>query len=445
MLLSLSVKPSLPLPSLPQAVPQADGSLTIDASHPNIGENLVIRVDRYYPRNKDSLVGYANSVASEPPVTVSEPIEVYYDLKIPFSELPNDNYDVYYIAADELSNSTASLKRKIKLINSPSIKYPAPTYPDAQDSIADFQTIITARGMFVRIAYRSMSITDEVIFTWQGDDTYGNHIMGSTWQKTITITEDDVNREYVTFIIPIDFVSCLGQGGRGVGQYTVNGQESAKGSVILTFENISQVMLHATSGAPLSTSDISLSDARNYVNSFSPPGKEMIASLSGGIFFENKKKEYKFHPDVYGRTDFSVISEADKDVICTVSAVDNSLEPGVIPIIFNSWKDGEQAIIAYTYTTSAIADGKAACMVYAMVDKKDYDIKNLKINVDGNASIIGFYDEERQHATLSVSKSGMVIFSVCNSVSEKNEIEVLAENGNGRVLFSLTFQKFPDF
>lgn len=441
MLLSLDLDTPLPLPSLPQEIEPG----VIDVSRPNMGEDFVIRIDHYSPKNKDQLIGYANSVASEPPLTVSEPVDLYYDLKIPYTELPDDDYEVYYSAIDQSGNINNSLKKRVTIINSPSVKYPAPTYPDAQGSIVDFETILASRGLFVRIAYHSMSVTDKVIFTWQGKDIYGDNCSESAWQKEIPLTADDISRGFVSFIIPIDFITCLGQGGSGSGQYSVNGKESARGSVLLTLVNISTVMLNVTSGAPLSTPDLSLSDARNFVNVFSPPGKEMVASLSGGKFFENKKQQYSFHADVFGRSDFSVISEQDVNVICSVTAFDNSMEPGIAPILFNSWNDGDQAITAYAYTTSALADGKATCTVYVMIDNKHYTVNSLKIDVDGNASIVGFYDDERQHGALPVPRSGMVIFSVCNSIAEKNHIQVTTENGKGSVTFPITFKKFPDF
>jgi len=443
MLQSLDSDAPLPLPSLPQEIEPG----VIDVSHPNMGEDLVIRIDHYYPKNKDQLIGYANSVASKPPITVSEPFDDYYDLKIPFNELPDDDYEIYYTVLDAypFSNPNYSLKKRVKIINSPSVKYPAPTYPDAQGAIVDFETILASRGLFVRIAYRSMAVTDKVIFTWQGNNIYGDNCEDSIWQKEIPLTADDVSRGFVHFIIPIDFVTCLGQGGTGSGQYSVNGKESARGSVLLTLVNISTVMLNVTSGAPLSTPDLSLSDARNFVNVFSPPGKEMVASLSEGKFFENKKQQYSFHANVFGRADFSVISEQDANVVCSVTALDNSMEPGIVPVIFNSWNDGDQAITAYAYTTSALADGKATCTVYVMIDNKHYTVNSLKIDVNGNASIVGFYDDERQHGALPVPGSGMVIFSVCNSIAEKNQIQVTAENGKGSVTFSIMFKKFPDF
>lgn len=447
----LYLDPPLPLPYLRQEIEPG----VIDVSHPNMGENLTITVCHYRPKRHDQMIGYANTVASEPPTPVGDHIDDYYDLEIPFSELPDDNYNIYYIVTDQSGNLNISLKKKIKIINSPSMKYPAPTYPDAQGSIVDFETILASRGLLVRIAYRSMSVTDKIIFTWKGNDIYGDHCADAVWQKDIPITADDVSRGFVNFIIPIDFVVCLGQGGSGTGQYSVDGKESAKGSVLLTLENMATAMLNATSGAPISTSDLSLSDARNFVNVYSPPGKDMVASLSGGSFFENKKQEYKFKADVYGRADFSVISREDTNLVCTVSAQDNALEPAMVSLTFNSWYDGDQAITAYAYTTSALADGKATCTLYVIIDNKRYAANSLKVDVDGNASIVGFYDDERQHGALPVSKSGMVIISLTSSVAKEiNKVKLTAVKINedglvngefGTVGMSLMFKKFPVF
>lgn len=426
----------------PPDLPQSDHGI-IDVSKQQ-NPDLIIRIYHYEGEKPyDKVIASIGSIQSQP-YFVSDPPQWPLEITIPFSEIPDDHYQVTYSAQDVVGNPpTLSQPAAVIIKNSPSTKYQAPTYPDAQSGVIYYSALEQHNGLRVHICYSAMAQGDALVFHWSGMSANGDPITEACWQSDpITVSASDIRRGYVELVVPDSAVLCLEESGQGRGTYSCGTTTSARGAVLLSLSDISPAKLLASYGAPPLSSDYSQLKPKNTVKVYGPPGRHMVANINEGVIMESGKQIYHFQPASNGLASFNVQSTTATTINCIVSAVDGGMDAASIPTTFSNWRDGEGAIAAWAASIPAPADGYSRCVCYVIVDRSSWQGR-LTVTTDGHAQISGFYDEEAQHAQITPGPDGYAIFSIENTVAEDNQVTIGYPGISDLVKFTINFKNFP--
>ncbi|MCW7763295.1 hypothetical protein [Photorhabdus luminescens] len=423
-------------------LPQADNDGLIDVSVQQ-NQDLIIKVP-YHKKIKtwDMIVVSVGGILSRP-YYVQNVNTIFFTIAMPFSEIPDGCYNVTYTSADDFENENFSKPAVIKVINSPSIKLLPSIYPDSTSGVIHYSSLVQHHGLNVHISYRQMRKGDSVIFHWQGHNFNYELIARAAWDaQPITVSDEDVKQGYVSLVVPMEYVLCLGQEGVGTGYYEVGKTSSAPGSVILSLTDMSSVIMSISEGAPMVSNEYPRIKPKNLVAVYGPPGKRLLASVESGSIVEGDGTKYQFAPNSFGLAYFHWQSEETGSFRCTVSAEDGSITPGVGQTIFSEWRDGGGIIEAYSFTSEVPADGVSVCSGYVIVDRTVYFGKRLLVRTDGSAIISGYGDNERE-LQVAISKDGCTTFHITNTKAEKNNVIISLPDVNKSIQFSINFKHFP--
>ncbi|TDB52963.1 hypothetical protein [Photorhabdus luminescens] len=423
-------------------LPQADNDGLIDVSVQQ-NQDLIIKVP-YHKKIKtwDVIVVNVGGIFSRPYYVQNINLD-FFTVTIPFSEIPDGCYNVTYTSADNFENEDFSEPTVIKVINSPSIKLLPSIYPDSTSGVIHYSSLVQHHGLNVHISYRQMRKGDSVIFHWQGHNFNYELIARAAWDaQPITVSDQDVKQGYISLVVPMEYVLCLGQEGVGTGYYEVGKTSSAPGSVILSLTDMSSVIMSISEGAPMVSNEYPRIKPKNLVAVYGPPGKRLLASVESGSIVEGDGTKYQFAPNSFGLAYFHWQSEETGSFRCTVSAEDGSVTPGVGQAIFSEWRDGGGIIEAYSFTSEVPADGVSVCSGYVIVDRTVYFGKRLLVRTDGSAIISGYGDNERE-LQVAISKDGCTTFHITNTKAEKNNVIISLPDVNKSIQFSINFKHFP--
>ncbi|MCT8345302.1 MULTISPECIES: hypothetical protein [Photorhabdus] len=423
-------------------LPQADNNGLIDVSVQQ-NQDLIIKVPYYEDIEIwDVIVVSVGGIFSRPYHVQNIDLD-FFTVTMPFSEIPDGCYNVTYTSADDFENEDFSEPTVIKVINSPSIKLLPSIYPDSTSGVIHYSSLVQHRGLNVHISYRQMRKGDSVIFHWQGHNFNYDLIARAAWDaQPITVSDEDVKQGYVSLVVPVENVLCLGQEGVGTGYYEVGNTISAPGSVILSLTDMSSVMISISEGAPMVSNKYPKIKPKNLVAVYGPPGKSLLARVESGSIVEGDGTKYQFAPDSFGLAYFHLQSEEAGSFRCTVSAEDGAITPGVGQAIFSEWRDGRDIIEAYAFTSEVPADGVSVCSGYVIVDRTVYSGKRLLVRTDGSAIISGFGDNERE-LQVAISKDGCTTFHITNTKAEKNNVIISLPDIDKSIQFSINFKHFP--
>ncbi|OWO82703.1 hypothetical protein B5C26_10050 [Photorhabdus luminescens] len=423
-------------------LPQADNDGLIDVSVQQ-NQDLIIKVP-YHKKIKtwDMIVVSVGGILSRPYYVQNINLD-FFTVTIPFSEIPDGCYNVTYTSADDFENEDFSEPAVIKVINSPSIKLLPSIYPDSTSGVIHYSSLVQHHGLNVHISYRQMRKGDSVIFHWQGHNFNYELIARAAWDaQPITVSDEDIKQGYISLVVPMEYVLCLGQEGVGTGYYEVGKTSSAPGSVILSLTDMSSVIMSISEGAPMVSNEYPRIKPKNLVAVYGPPGKRLLASVESGSIVEGDGTKYQFAPNSFGLAYFHWQSEETGSFRCTVSAEDGSVTPGVGQAIFSEWRDGGGIIEAYSFTSEVPADGVSVCSGYVIVDRTVYFGKRLLVRTDGSAIISGYGDNERE-LQVAISKDGCTTFHITNTKAEKNNVIISLPDVNKSIQFSINFKHFP--
>ncbi|MEK9495616.1 hypothetical protein V2H77_03960 [Photorhabdus sp. P32] len=423
-------------------LPQADNDGLIDVSVQQ-NQDLIIKVPYHeWLRIGDVIVVNVGGIFSRPYYVQNINLD-FFTVTIPFSEIPDGCYNVTYTSADDFENEDFSEPTVIKVINSPSIKLLPSIYPDSTSGVIHYSSLVQHRGLNVHISYRQMRKGDSVIFHWQGHNFNYELIARAAWDaQPITVSDQDVKQGYISLVVPMEYVLCLGQEGVGTGYYEVGKTSSAPGSVILSLTDMSSVIMSISEGAPMVSNEYPRIKPKNLVAVYGPPGKRLLANVESGSIVEGDGTKYQFAPNSFGLAYFHWQSEETGSFRCTVSAEDGSVTPGVGQAIFSEWRDGGGIIEAYSFTSEVPADGVSVCSGYVIVDRTVYFGKRLLVRTDGSAIISGYGDNERE-LQVAISKDGCTTFHITNTKAEKNNVIISLPDVNKSIQFSINFKHFP--
>lgn len=422
-------------------LPQADEKGIIDVSKTQ-DDDLIIFVPPYGDlASKDTITAYAGDIASKP-FQVEDPHKPVY-LYIPFTSLPDGEYNVCYIAVDGGGNQSTSDSSFVIIKNSPSLKYQPPYYPDARDGVVSYQPIKDFDGLRVHIYYNDIKIHDEVVFCWSGFDSSGNEIDSAYWKsESIVVSDTDIQNGYVELTVPVSSVLCLGESGLGSGYYIVNNSyNSVAGTVYLTLADISPALLLLSSEAP-PIDNVAHPEVypSNLVKVFGPPGKKMVAYVDYGTFVESGKGDYYFQPNDKGEATFHIQSDKAGTVSCEVTVDDGTMDIARGRTTFDKWNEGSNGISYYAKTTGIPADGRSASSVYVIIDRKIYTGRTITVKTYGSAVIEGFNGHQ---ADVVVSTDGYATFGITNTVAEKNEVTLTVPGHGNSISLFISFEAFP--
>ncbi|WP_254361313.1 hypothetical protein [Photorhabdus heterorhabditis] len=406
-------------------------------------QNLIIKVP-YHKKIKiwDVIVVNVGGIFSHPYYVQNINLD-FFTVIMPFSEIPDGCYNVTYTSADDFENENFSKPAVIKIINSPSIKLLPSVYPDATSGVIHYSSLVQHHGLNVHISYRQMQKGDNVIFHWQGHNFNYDPIARAAWDaQPITVSDEDVKQGYVSLVVPVENVLCLGQEGVGTGYYEVGNAISAPGSVILSLMDMSSVIISISEGAPIVSNEYPRIKSKNLVAVYGPPGKRLSASVESGNIVEGDGTKYQFAPNSFGLAYFHLQSETTGSLRCTVSAEDGAITPGVGQAIFSEWRDGVDIIKAYAFTSEVPADGVSVCSGYVIVDRTIYSGNRLLVRTDGSSIISGFGDNERE-LQVAISQDGCTTFHITNTKAEKNNVIISLPDTDKSIQFSINFKYFP--
>ncbi|KAA1179713.1 hypothetical protein [Photorhabdus heterorhabditis] len=423
-------------------LPQADNDGLIDVSVQQ-NQDLIIKVP-YHKKIKiwDVIVVNVGGIFSRPYYVQNINLD-FFTVIMPFSEIPDGCYNVTYTSADDFENENFSKPAVIKVINSPSIKLLPSVYPDATSGVIHYSSLVQHHGLNVHISYRQMQKGDNVIFHWQGHNFNYDPIARAAWDaQPITVSDEDVKQGYVSLVVPVENVLCLGQEGVGTGYYEVGNAISAPGSVILSLMDMSSVIISISEGAPIVSNEYPRIKSKNLVAVYGPPGKRLSASVESGNIVEGDGTKYQFAPNSFGLAYFHLQSETTGSFRCTVSVEDGAITPGVGQAIFSEWRDGVDIIKAYAFTSEVPADGVSVCSGYVIVDRTIYSGNRLLVRTDGSSIISGFGDNERE-LQVAISQDGCTTFHITNTKAEKNNVIISLPDTDKSIQFSINFKYFP--
>ncbi|MCA6221119.1 hypothetical protein [Photorhabdus antumapuensis] len=423
-------------------LPQADNDGLIDVSVQQ-NQDLIIKVPYHeWLRIGDVIVVNVGGIFSRPYYVQNINLD-FFTVIIPFSEIPDGCYNVTYTSVDDFENENFSKPAVIKVINSPSIKLLPSIYPDSTSGVIHYSSLVQHHGLNVHISYQQMQKGDSVVFHWQGHNFNYDPIARAAWDaQPITVSDEDIKRGYVSLVVPVENVLCLGQEGVGTGYYEVGNTISALGSVILSLMDMSSVIMSISEGAPILSNEYPKINPKNLVAVYGPPGKRLLASVESGNIVEGNGAKYQFAPNSFGLAYFHLQSETTGSFRCTVSAEGGSVTPGVGQAIFSEWRDGGDIIKAYAFTSEVPADGVSVCSGYVIVDRTVYSGKRLLVRTDGSAIISGFGDNERE-LQVAISKDGCTTFHITNTKAEKNNVIISLSDIDQSIQFSINFKYFP--
>ncbi|MGV3346925.1 hypothetical protein ACGVWS_14715 [Enterobacteriaceae bacterium LUAb1] len=429
-------------PELPQEV---DGAIDV-ASIIDNQKDLIVDIEPYENEHaRDEINVYVGSIKSTTHYVTVDEVDTgaSFRIYIPFANIPSDDYVVTYTAISDTGNKSTSTGTPLKIINSPSLKFQAPTYPDAKSGVIGYQALNRYGGLRFHIHYVGMKASDQLVFHWSGNTYSNNPVTAATWQSaTITVSDADVKNGYVLGTVPKEHVLCLNENGHGNGYYTKGSTGSAPGSVLLSLDDISPPQLLICSGAPPISPSYPKIQPKNLVVVYGPPGKDLLANIDAGEFSANGEKEYAFKPDDSGMAQFYVQSHDFGAIHVGVIAEDGSDQASGI-MNFSNWTDGDDVIASYAISNNAPADGINSCTIYVRVDSSFYNGDSITVTTDKNSVIDGFYEDEAQNADVSLRSDGTTEIRILNTQAEHNQVTLSYPGAADSLKLHVNFEKFP--
>jgi len=321
-------------------------------------------------------------------------------------ELVSDgDYETFYIAENLAENQTPSAVQKVRVVNSPSIDFPAPRFPHAvydstiKHNTLYFKTLRQDHGTPIEAVYATMKAGDVVTFKLRATTNSDNEVPAASHPlDPVVVSDDDIKNGHVLVRAPLAPFLAAGNRGTVYARYRVDGMsaDSPESQVSLSWSDIDTLALNITQRAPEWTAPL---QARNVVTIFGRPGLQFTLAVDGSAKIVTNRQPPAGESAVDGTLDdqglasYRIIQPAvgagGLATLVAVVASDNpEVEPASDTALFDEWLPGSSDLEAYGFSTGAPADGHTPCMVYLRY-APDTAATSVGVRVSGSATIVG--------------------------------------------------------
>lgn len=439
----------------PVQIPQAEyhpetGEWYLDVA--KMGNDIQMYVYPYGDESENDLIRmYVGSTMQ--PQHCTPP---FTQFKFDRNEFPDDVYDVYYTVTELIGNSSTSESLKLRISHSTSQKFPPPTFPLAVNGTLQYSNIRAHGGTLVRVFYPGMNERDQIRVHWYGTDFNGVSVRTAEYDSSWVSAGLEA---YLDINIPEKYVLALGNSGAGAAYYEVIRSQddprypgrSLEATVLISWEDISQLRLSATSMAPHADPEtLPNLSPYNVVTVFGPPGLDVVMAASPEAEILDADHDGSRNKTVTlndeGLASIKVRLDKWRDpghvIVVAAQPADELIPVEATPLVFVSYLFGSAGIECYRHTTNALTLPHGQNSVYVKVDKKNFPTAKLQIRiVEGIARINDIYSQAAEMATYN---DGCATFNVSSTQPGRVALEMMIKDGPGvGARLEMEFTDFP--
>ncbi|MFP1852154.1 hypothetical protein [Lonsdalea quercina] len=436
---------ALPAPNLPQMT--SDNSISLNDL--NVAGGVFVRIQQYDDAARGDYITVLWDNLPVKEVIVDDLASDFPIVVVITTGLDVGVHSISYTSRDVAGNTGTSYKVTVEIIDGkPEIKYPAPVFSDAVNSVI-YQSSITANaGTYVYVGpYTDIKVNDTVTLYWMGKSASGDITNGGVESQIILASNITAG---MTFFIPESKLEVLKDKGILLASYQVR-----RNGVILGVSEFSEAILDLSGSVDELSMIISTGAVNTDYNAVhlypynqgvvkGQAGSTVVLSAVGNaVFNESGSSTYQPILNQNGESSFKLRSSVQNNVEVTAEALNN---PGVSVrqvVRFGSYTQGNGNIQYLNYSTGAPANGITPCSIYLKTAQSSglrTEITQVRVSVTGSATIDGYFTNT---ADILLNSDKSCEIDIINSIAENVDVVLSLPESSGSInRLTVAFKSF---